>query len=100
MKKASVHRPDQVVLGVLLREMRLEAGLSQADVAKHMGIAQTAVSDLEISERRPDFFVISELCELYGAPSLDELKAEIRKRVKSGKLGPPRLARKERKQDR
>lgn len=99
MKKASVHRPNQVALGALLRELRLNAGLSQAEVAEHLGIAQTAVSDLEICERRPDFFVVAELCEFYGAPSLDALLVEVRKRVKSGKLGPPRLTRKERKQE-
>jgi transcriptional regulator with XRE-family HTH domain len=97
MKKASVHRPLQVALAGLLRELRLSAGLSQADVAEQMGIAQTAISDLEICERRPDFFVISELCELYGRPSLDELMAEVKRRVKSGKLSVPRLVRKDQK---
>ena len=97
MKKASVHRPLQVALAGLLRELRLSAGLSQADVAEQMGIAQTAISDLEICERRPDFFVISELCELYGQPSLDELMAEVKRRVKIGKLGTPRLVRKDQK---
>ncbi|RUL79930.1 helix-turn-helix domain-containing protein [Dyella choica] len=97
MKKTSVHRPLQAALGGVLREMRLNAGLSQTDVAERLGIAQTAVSDLEISERRPDFFVVAELCELYDEPSLDELLTEVKRRVKSGKLGPLRLVRKDQK---
>lgn len=94
MKKTSVHRPLQAALAGVLRELRLTAGLSQSDVAERLGMAQTAISDLEISERRPDFFVIAELCELYGQPSLDDLLGEVKRRVKSGKLGPPRLVRK------
>ncbi len=98
MKKASVHRPLQVALAALLRELRLKTGLTQTAVADQLGIAQTAVSDLEINERRPDLFVISELCELYGQPSVDKLLAEVKRRAKRDREGAPRLKRKDRKQ--
>lgn len=101
MKKTSVHRPLQASLSGVLRELRLKNGLSQTAVAEAIGIAQTAISDLEINERRPDLFVIAELCELYGQPSLDKLMAEVKRRAKGGKVAlPPRLIRKDSKRKR
>ena len=48
-----------------LREARAEAGLSQVDVAKRLGLVQPLVSRIESGERKIDPIEFSELCRLY-----------------------------------
>ncbi|MDR3445438.1 helix-turn-helix transcriptional regulator [Dyella sp.] len=99
MRKTSVHQPHQVVLVELLREFRLKAGLTQAQVAKEIGVAQTTISDIEINERGLKVFLVRDLCKLYGHPSFDKVLAEVDKRVKKGIVASPaRIVRKDRKQ--
>lgn len=97
MKATSIHRPEHKVLAAILREMRLEAGLTQTEAAEALGISQTSLSDLEISERGIDYLFVSDACEVYGRTMVefDELvtKALGSRRKKT----PRRLVRKDRK---
>jgi len=53
-----------------LREARAEAGLSQVDVAKRLGLAQPLVSRIESGERKIDPIEFAELCRLYKKGAL------------------------------
>jgi transcriptional regulator with XRE-family HTH domain len=45
-----------------LKSLRLEAGLSQAQVAKALGVPQSFVSKYESGERRLDFLELRAVC--------------------------------------
>jgi transcriptional regulator with XRE-family HTH domain len=51
-----------------LREARLAAGLTQAQVAKRLGKPQSFVSKVELGERRLDPIELRRFAELYGEP--------------------------------
>lgn len=51
-----------------LRRARLEAGLSQAAVAKALGKPVSYPSKCELGERRVDFVELVEFARLYGKP--------------------------------
>lgn len=51
-----------------LREARLEAGLTQADVAESLGRNQSFVSKCESGERRIDVVELLDLAGMYGKP--------------------------------
>jgi len=58
--------PDQETLQMLLRQIRREAGLSQADVAQRLGLPQSFVSKYELGERRLDILEIRQICNAVG----------------------------------
>ena len=51
-----------------LREARMDAGLTQAQVARRMGRRQSFVSKVESGERRVDVVELAELAKLYRRP--------------------------------
>lgn len=51
-----------------LKAARLEAGLSQVQVAEALGVPQQHVSRVELGERRVDPTELAELARLYGKP--------------------------------
>jgi transcriptional regulator with XRE-family HTH domain len=59
------------VLLALLRELRREAGLTQADLARRLGRPQSLVSDIESGQRRVDVVELRTICRELGLP-LDE----------------------------
>lgn len=55
-----------------LRRLRLEAGISQGDLADLLGVSQAVVSYWESGERVPPLETIVRIANIYGAP-LDEV---------------------------
>lgn len=51
-----------------LRQARLKAGLTQAEVARRLNRQQSFVSKFESGERRLDVLELSELAKLYRKP--------------------------------
>ena len=51
-----------------LRQARLDAGLTQAQVAQILGKPQSFVSKCEIGERRVDFVELEAFARIYGKP--------------------------------
>jgi transcriptional regulator with XRE-family HTH domain len=51
-----------------LREARLQAGLTQSDVAKAVRRTQSFISKCESGERRTDIVELEELAGIYGKP--------------------------------
>ena len=62
---------QRTVLQELLREIRKEAGLTQAELAKRVAQPQSFVSKYESGERRLDITELWEVCQAAGL-SLEE----------------------------
>ena len=62
----SKYANDQKIVESLLKELRVNAGLRQIDVASALGIQQSMVSKYEVGERRLDILEIRELCVVFG----------------------------------
>ncbi|MGH9590302.1 MAG: helix-turn-helix domain-containing protein [Terracidiphilus sp.] len=55
-------------LASLLRKVRVEAGLTQAAVAKRIGQTQSYVSKYEQGEQRLDLMELEAVCDAIGIP--------------------------------
>jgi transcriptional regulator with XRE-family HTH domain len=62
----SIHSGDQRHLIKLLKQVRLGAGLRQADLAKLLNKPQSFVSKYESGERRVDLLEIRQICAVVG----------------------------------
>lgn len=56
----------QKVLQDLLRQVRLEAGFRQVDLAGYLGQPQSFVSKYESGERRLDILELRQICNVMG----------------------------------
>lgn len=59
-------------IGKTLEELRINANLSQNEVAKRTGISQSLIGKYERDLRAPSIYVCIKLADFYGV-SLDEL---------------------------
>lgn len=87
--KKTIHQPEHLVLAELLRDLRLEANLTQVEVAARLDVGQSRVSELERGMRRLDLMEISELAAAYGTTLL-EVVISYESRLKKKRLGPKR----------
>jgi transcriptional regulator with XRE-family HTH domain len=71
MPRSSLKAHRRKVLLALLRDMRLAAGLRQADVAAKLGKPQSFVSNYESGERRLDLLELKMICEVLGVELVD-----------------------------
>lgn len=77
--------PDRELLRTyldLLREVRLEAGYTQAEVARSLDKGQSFVSLYETGERRLDVFELKAVCETCGI-TLGEFISRVEERWRS-----------------
>ncbi|HEV2862049.1 MAG TPA: helix-turn-helix transcriptional regulator [Pyrinomonadaceae bacterium] len=65
----------------LLREMRVEAGLTQVDLAARIEKDQTYVSRYESGQRRLDVLEVREICQSVGI-TLEEFAKRLEKALK------------------
>ncbi|MCC6126504.1 MAG: helix-turn-helix transcriptional regulator [Pirellulales bacterium] len=65
MSKIQFHTPE-AQLQALLREVRLEAGVRQAELAEKLGQPQSFVSKYESGERRLDILELRHVCGALG----------------------------------
>jgi len=56
----------QIVLTELIYKMRTEAGISQTELARRMGVRQPYVSDLERGGRTPTLLTLNRVAEATG----------------------------------
>ena len=80
----------------LLRDLRLEAGLSQQQVGEALGIPQTRVSAIEIGQRGLDYLQVRAFVELYGL-DMARFANLLDERVAAGAYRPPRRPRQDQK---
>jgi transcriptional regulator with XRE-family HTH domain len=64
----AIYTPEYQRMRERLREARRTTGLTQHQVAKHLGKPQSFVSKIESGERRIDPAELQELASLYGHP--------------------------------
>lgn len=55
-------------MGIRLRSLRTQDKLSQADVAKAVGVARSTISMWEAGEREPDFESLEALSDFFNVP--------------------------------
>ena len=63
-----VSSPDYQRMLARLRQARLDAGLTQEEVGKRLGIRQNLVSKMELGERRLDPVELARFAAIYGKP--------------------------------
>lgn len=66
MGKRSIHRPEYKILTQLVRKMRDEANLDQADLAVLLVRPQSYVSNVERGQRRLDLLELRDICTHCG----------------------------------
>ena len=64
--KKSIHSNERIVFVGKLKKARVEAGLTQAEVAKKLGCSQSWVSKVELGELRVEAIWLNKLAKLYG----------------------------------
>lgn len=62
---------DYAKLQSLLRTVRTEAGVTQAELAARLGVPQSVVSKYECGERRLDVVELRQVCRVLGFPLAD-----------------------------
>ena len=65
---------NQKIVESLLKEMRINSGLRQADVAIALGVQQSMLSKYEVGERRLYILEIRRLCKLFKISLEDFIK--------------------------
>ncbi|HEY9131051.1 MAG TPA: helix-turn-helix transcriptional regulator [Dyella sp.] len=95
MKRASIYTSEHAELVLLLKDLRLKAGLSQAEVAETLERPQTYVSAVEVGQRGVDLLQVRELSAVYGVslPTFVELFEERLKSQESSRRPPRRRRR-------
>jgi transcriptional regulator with XRE-family HTH domain len=62
----SIHSPEYDELKRLLRDVRLERGLTQSELAARLDVTQSLVSKVEQGERRLDLVELQAWCGALG----------------------------------
>lgn len=64
-------------INLVLKELRMEGGLRQSDVAKALGVSRTAYSNYELGIREPSLEMVVKLCDLFNV-SADYMLGRIK----------------------
>jgi DNA-binding XRE family transcriptional regulator len=67
-QRAPVSQPEREIFARNLRKFRVEAGLSQRELAKETGIAQAHVSDIENAKQNIGLDTMVKLAQRLGKP--------------------------------
>lgn len=78
---SSLHRADYQVFLDVLRDMRVQAGLTQEAMAQAIQRNQTFVSAIERGEWRADLLQVKDMCDVCGV-SLPEFAKRLDKALK------------------
>jgi transcriptional regulator with XRE-family HTH domain len=78
-KKIYIAQRDRLI--TILREMRIEAGLTQAELGARLNKAQADVSRYESGQRRLDVLEVREICQAIGT-SLEAFARKLEKALK------------------
>ena len=62
----TIYTPEQAVFLSLLRDIRKESGLTQQQLAEHLGTLQSRITDYERGVRRLDLLELRQVCEATG----------------------------------
>lgn len=79
MNRATRQRQEPT-LQALLRELRRERRLSQREIAARVGLEQTAISKIELGEKRADLLELRDICAALDIP-LEEFVRRLEERL-------------------
>ena len=79
--KKRIYIAQRARLVNLLREMRIEAGLTQTDLAAHIEKDQAYISRYESGQRRLDVLEVREICQAIGI-TLEEFAKKLERALK------------------
>jgi transcriptional regulator with XRE-family HTH domain len=65
-----------VNIGRKISKKRQEMGITQVELAKKAGIAQSTLSNIEMGKKRPQFDTMSAVCQVLGLSVLELLTFE------------------------
>ena len=71
----SIHSENYQLVISLLKNARVDAGITQIDLANKLGVTQTFVSKCERCERRLDIIELRSFCTAIGINLLDFIEA-------------------------
>jgi transcriptional regulator with XRE-family HTH domain len=77
---------EEVDLGIRLRSSREYLGLSQEEVAEHMGLSRPAISNIEAGKRKVSTQELQRFAELYRRP-YDYLLGDVCESPEDGTTG-------------
>lgn len=69
--RKTLHRPENLVLIQLLRELRMQSGLRQSELAEKLSVAQNFVSNVEQGIRRLDLVELRDYAAALGLSFLE-----------------------------
>lgn len=69
--RKTLHRPENLALIQLLRELRMQSGLRQAELAEKLSVAQNFISNVEQGIRRLDIVELRDYAAALGLPFLE-----------------------------
>lgn len=72
-----------IIAGRIMRQKRKQARMTQSDVAKKVGVRQTAISNIEIGQNGMDFPMFRAFCKAVGCDP-GETASEIFKAFEGG----------------
>ena len=64
--RKSIHTDERAVFVKRLKKARMDAGLTQLEVADKLGCSQSWVSKVELGELRVEAIWLNKLAKLYG----------------------------------
>lgn len=67
----SIYRDENLVLLRLIKQCRVESGLTQAQFAEALGRPQSFTSDIERGLRRLDLVQLRDICHVLGLDLID-----------------------------
>ena len=84
--KKSLYTSENNILLSLLRNVRQDAGLTQAQMAEKLGVNQSWVSYYERGSRKLDMLQVRQICAAAGVP-LAEFAAMLDKSIVEAEVG-------------
>lgn len=86
--RKSIHSVQHKALHGLLRQVRIEARLTQAELAQRLAKPQSFVSKYESGERRLDLVEVQEICHALGVSLTSFIRRFQRTGRAKSKAGP------------
>lgn len=80
----SIFSVEYSIFCELLRDLRLQKGLTQMQLSTALGMAQSFVSKYEMGERRLDFVEVSRICDELGIGIEAFARTYVKALVKAG----------------
>ncbi len=79
----------EIEVGAKLRELRIQAGMSQSELGTAMGVSHTQVQKYEQGRNRMAVSTLVRICEILGASPMDFLDPYFRGRISNQPERPP-----------